>query len=83
MKEPLLNLILKVEFLLGSDLSTVSHELCELAKRIGVTCEGKFNGVVLIAHPFGDGEEALVINFHNATKSDLRYKLATNVLRED
>jgi hypothetical protein len=42
---------LKVESHPGANVRDVAVELCQLADRVGVMCETKFNDVLLVARP--------------------------------
>ena len=42
---------LKVESHAGANVRDVAVELCQLADRVGVMCETKFNDVLIIARP--------------------------------
>lgn len=58
MKE-LRTMTLKVELLAGTSISDAAEDLCELADRVGVMIEARFNGVMLLARP-GDDWRKLV-----------------------
>lgn len=53
-KVPLATLKLRVELFAGTDVRDASHELCQLADRIGALVEADFNGVKLWARPGDD-----------------------------
>lgn len=67
--------LVQVEPFAGSDVADVAMELCQLADRIGVRCEAKFNGVKLWARP-GDNPLRLVDAFHRELGRDAHIKIA-------
>ena len=73
--EMLSSFVLRVEPFAGSDVRLVASELCQLADRIGVRCEARFNGVLLWARP-GDNPLRLVDAFHEQLKGANTVKIA-------
>lgn len=67
--------VLPLKVFVGSNVSDVCSELCQLADRIGVRCEVDFNGVTLWARP-GNDPLRLVDAFHDQLRSNSQYKLA-------
>lgn len=51
------NIYIKVEVLPGTLLAEAAREMCELATRLGITCEAKMNGVTVWARPHDDPKE--------------------------
>lgn len=67
--------LVQVEPFAGSDVTAVATELCQLADRIGVRCEAKFNGVKLWARP-GDNPLRLVEAFDRELGRPGQHKIA-------
>ena len=73
--EMLKTFVLQVEPFAGSDIKDVSVELCQLAGRVGVRCEARFNGEKLWARP-GDNPLRLVEAFHAELQKPCGHKIA-------
>lgn len=75
-----MNLHLNVEVLGGSSIHDACKEACDLADRINVTVDFKFNDITCIAHP-GIDAESLEKSWQVAVKSNSHYKFATGIAR--
>lgn len=64
-----------LECLAGTDILTAASEMVDLANRIGVTVELKFNDVTVIAGK-GDSAAAIAESFREAQESTRSYKIA-------
>lgn len=75
------SLHLKVEVLGGSSIHDACKEACDLADRINVTIDFKFNGVTCIAHPGTDPSD-LAKNWDTVLQSKFQHKFATGTTRK-
>lgn len=69
-------MILKVEFMAGTDIDEACKEMCGFADFAGCTIEANFNGVHVWANR-GDNSKDLVRAYRRELSSDAPYKLAT------
>lgn len=75
------SLHLNVEVLGGSSIHDACKEACDLADRINVTVDFKFNGVTCIAHPGTDPGD-LAKNWNAVLQSKFQHKFATGTTRQ-
>jgi len=68
-------LTLKVELLAGTGIRDAACDLCELANRVGVMTEAKFNTVTLWARP-GDNPLKLAEAYEISVKNGSTFKIA-------
>ena len=76
------SLHLNVEVYGASSIHDACKEACDLADRINVTVNFKFNDVICIDHP-GIDAESLEKSWQIASKSTSQYKFATGIERQD
>jgi hypothetical protein len=70
------DLILKGEFVAGTERDSACGQACVLATKLDVTIEFDFNGVRCLAHP-GASSSVLSENIVESMNSKLSHKFAT------
>lgn len=70
------SIYLEVKFVGGTDIEQAAREACELADRLGITIDFKFNDVRCMAHPDGD-PLVLVHNWRLASFHGGSYPMAS------
>lgn len=53
------NIILRIEFLAGTDIKDAAIDICALANKLGVNVDAKFNDALLLAAPGSDPDVML------------------------
>lgn len=74
--ELLKTLTLRLELFAGTDISDAARDLCQLADRVGVLCEAKFNGVILWARPSDNQQRLAESYFDQLQRPPGHYKIA-------